>query len=67
MLYVKIIAVFFPEIHTKHVNAVCGQNVDLLGDFAKCEKRLLSSCLSLCMFAWKNSALTARIFMKFDI
>jgi hypothetical protein len=33
-----------------------------------CEKRLLaSSCLSVCLSAWKNSALTGRIFMKFDI
>ena len=29
MLYRKIIAVC-SEIHTKHINALCGQNVELL-------------------------------------
>jgi len=29
MLYREIIAVF-SEIHTKHINTVCGQNVELL-------------------------------------
>ena len=29
MLYTEIIAVF-SEIHTKHINTVCGQNVELL-------------------------------------
>ena len=29
MLYREIMAVF-SEIHTKHVNALCGQNVELL-------------------------------------
>ena len=29
MLYTEIIAVC-SEIHTKHINTVCGQNVDLL-------------------------------------
>jgi len=29
MLYKEIIAVF-PEIQTKHINTVCGQNVELL-------------------------------------
>jgi hypothetical protein len=29
MLYSEIIAVCF-EIHTKHINTVCGQNVELL-------------------------------------
>ena len=29
MLYMEIIAVF-SEIHTKHVNTLCGQNVELL-------------------------------------
>jgi len=31
MLYREITAVF-SEIHTKHVNTVCGQNVELLND-----------------------------------
>jgi hypothetical protein len=29
MLYIEIIAVF-SEIHTKRINALCGQNVELL-------------------------------------
>jgi len=29
MLYREIITVFF-QIHTKHINALCGQNVELL-------------------------------------
>jgi len=29
MLYREIIAVF-PQIHTKHINTLCGQNVELL-------------------------------------
>ena len=29
MLYREILAVF-SEIHTKHINTVCGQNVELL-------------------------------------
>ena len=29
MLYSEIIAVCF-QIHTKHINAMCGQNVELL-------------------------------------
>jgi len=33
-----------------------------------CEKRLLaSSCLSVCPFAWNNSAPNGRLFMTFDI
>jgi len=31
MLYREIIGVFFfPEIHIKHINAQCGQNIELL-------------------------------------
>jgi len=29
MLYMEIIAVCF-QIHTKHINTLCGQNVELL-------------------------------------
>jgi len=29
MLYMEIMAVF-SEIHTKHINTLCGQNVELL-------------------------------------
>jgi len=30
MLYREIIAVFFSEVHTKHIITVCGQNAELL-------------------------------------
>ena len=30
MLYREIIAVFFSEVHTKHINTLCGQNAELL-------------------------------------
>ena len=30
MLYREIIAVFFSQIYTKHINTLCGQNVELL-------------------------------------
>jgi len=33
MLYREIIAVC-SQIHTKHINTVCGQNVELFGAFA---------------------------------
>ena len=43
MLYSEIIAVR-SQIHTKHTNTVCGQNVELLNvqlDATKCERRSL--------------------------
>ena len=67
MLYREIIAVY-SEIHTKHINTLCRQNVEYLGAFYECEKRLLaSSRLSVCPSDWKYWAPTGRIFMKFDI
>ena len=30
MLYREIMAFFFSEIHTKHINTLCGRNVELL-------------------------------------
>jgi hypothetical protein len=29
MLYIEVIAVYF-QIHTKHINTLCGQNVEFL-------------------------------------
>ena len=47
MLYREIIAVC-SEIHTKHINTLCGLNGGFLGLFANCRKRLLSlPCLSV--------------------
>ena len=47
----------------------------VLGDFAKLRKAIFSFvmsvwqsvCLSVCLFAWNNSAFTRRILMKFNI
>jgi hypothetical protein len=37
MLYMEIIAVC-SQIHTKHINTLCGQNVEFLGAPAKLRK-----------------------------
>ena len=37
MLYREIIAVC-SQIHTKHINTLCGQNVEFLGAFAELTK-----------------------------
>ena len=65
MLYREIIAVC-SEIHTKHINTLCGQNVEILDAFAKLLKATISFVMSVCLPEW-NSAPTGRIFMKFDI
>ena len=65
MLYRVIIAVF-SQIHTKHINTLCGQNVEILDAFAKLRKATISFVMSLCLSTW-NSAPTGQIFMKFDI
>jgi len=51
-VYVTICCCFFPF---------------LLGTFVKFRKVTLSLVMSLCLFAWKNSAPTGQILMKFDI
>ena len=66
MLYRKIIDVF-SQIHTKDINTLCGQNVQLLGAFAKLRKANNSFLMSICLSAWNKSATTGRIWMKFDI
>jgi hypothetical protein len=57
---------FFPLYSMQHItstSAIC-----LLGAFAKLRKLLLaSSCLHVRPSAWDNSALTGRIFMRFDV
>ena len=55
------------ENHTKHINARCGQNVDILGAFAKLRKATTSFVMSVCPSTWNNSAPTGRIFMQLDI
>jgi len=53
MLYREIIAVC-SQIHTKHINALCGQNVEFLGALVMWRKVtlcfVLSVCLSVCPF-----------------
>jgi hypothetical protein len=46
MLYREIIAVC-SEIHTKHINTLCGQNVEFLGAFAKLRKATISFVISV--------------------
>jgi hypothetical protein len=41
MLYSEIIAVC-SQIHTKHLNTLCGQNVEFLGAFATLRKSIIS-------------------------
>jgi len=59
MLYREIIAVC-SEIHTKHINTLCGQNVEFLDAFAKFRKATImfvtSARLSLCQVGshWKD-------------
>jgi hypothetical protein len=69
MLYREIIGVC-SQIHTKHINTLCGRNVEILDAFAKLRKAtvifVMSVCLSVCLSA-RNSAPTGRMFMKFDI
>jgi hypothetical protein len=66
MLHSEIIAVC-SEIHTKHINTLCGQNVEFLGVFAKLRKSTVCFVMSVRPSAWNNLAPTARIWMKLDI
>ena len=70
MLYREIIAVC-SEIHTKHINTICGQNVGFLCALEKLREATLSFvmpvCVSVRLSAWNNSAPTGRIFMKLGI
>ena len=38
-----------------------------LGELAKLRKATISLVMSVCPFAWNNSAPTGRIFIKFDV
>jgi hypothetical protein len=68
MLYREIIAVC-SEIHTKHINTLCGQNVEFLCAFAKLRKATIgSSCLSVCPHGiTRRLPLDGWIVTKFDI
>jgi hypothetical protein len=51
MLYREIIAVY-SEIHTKHINTVCGQNVELLN--VKLVVKLRVKSLRIKKFVYTN-------------
>jgi len=64
MLYSEIIAVC-SQIHTKHINTLCGQNVELLGELAKvaksdyelnhvCPSVWLSACMLQLCYLWTD-------------
>ena len=54
MLYREIIAVC-SQIHTKHINTLCGQNVEFLGALTEMRKATISFVLSVRVSAWNNS------------
>ena len=78
----KLPFIFSGETCDKHLQRVClrfgrsfgkycdnGQHVgcSFLARSQDCEKRrLASSCLSVCLSSWNNSAATWRIFIRFD-
>jgi hypothetical protein len=47
MLYREIIAVS-SQIHTKHINTLCGRNVEFLEVFANLRKATISFIMSVC-------------------
>ena len=54
------------EIHTKHINTLCGQNMEYLGTSENYEKQLLAS--SVCLSdSTEQLGSTGRIVMKFGI
>jgi hypothetical protein len=59
MLYREIIAVC-SEIHTKHINTLCGLNGGFLGLFAKLQKATIIFAMSVCPS-------TGRMFTKFAL
>ena len=54
MLYREIIAVC-SQIHTKHINTLCGQNVELLNVKLGCKGLIYSPCPNkVCTLAGRN-------------
>ena len=49
MLYRKIMAVC-SQIHTKHINMLCGQNVDFYCEIAKFRNATISFVVSVCPY-----------------
>ena len=54
MLYGEIIAVC-SQIHTKHINSLCGQNVEFLSALTELRKATISFVMSVRVSAWSNS------------
>ena len=48
MLYREIIAVC-SQIHTKHINTLCGQNVEFLCAFEKLREATISFVMPVCL------------------
>jgi hypothetical protein len=48
MLYKEIIAVC-SQIHTKHINKLCGQNVDILGALEVLRKPTINFVIPVCL------------------
>jgi hypothetical protein len=57
----------YSENRRNPIDMPCGENKQFLGAFARLQKATISFVISVCRSAWNNSALTRRIFMKFDI
>jgi hypothetical protein len=59
---------FISDTHTQHNNELWGLKAEFWWALANCEQGLLaSSCLSVRLSSWNNSAPTWPIFMKFNI
>jgi hypothetical protein len=56
MLYREVIAVS-SEIHTKHINTLCGQNVELLG--VKLAVHIVTTGLQRVKYIIKNQSVNA--------
>jgi hypothetical protein len=66
MLYREIVAVYF-QIHAKHINVFCVQNVVFLDAFTKSRKATISFIVSISPFAWDNSMSSGHMFIKSGI
>jgi hypothetical protein len=66
MLYREIIALC-SEIRIKNINTLCGQNLKLLGAFAKLRKATITFIMSVRPSACNKLDPTGRTVVKFDI
>jgi hypothetical protein len=66
MLYSEI-RIFYSEKHTKHINAMCGEECIIVCAFAKFPKETTNFVMSGHLSAWDISVSAGRICMKFYI